>query len=42
MFLETIAKFPTVVNESNKLYKIPRNSEKHKIPLKIALAGGVV
>ena len=42
MFLETIAKFPTVVNESNKLYKIPRNSEKQKIPLKIALAGGVV
>ena len=41
MVLETIARFSTVISESNNKYKIPRNSVKHKIPLKLALVGGV-
>lgn len=41
MFLETIASFTTVVNESNNRYKISRNSVKQRIPLKLALVGGL-
>lgn len=41
MVLETIASFSTFVSESNNRYKISRNSVKQKIPLKLALVGGL-